>query len=106
MKNRPLSVMANEDQPARYTILVHRTEGLAMKKVTIIAPRPEPLASMLCSRGKADLVGRLRRRNLNEPALGSYFICSKRCVALETSASPGFGSMLSSFTTPSSTSIA
>jgi hypothetical protein len=45
----------------------------------------------------------------SKPFLGdkyAYFICSKRCAALETSACPGEGSMLSSFTTPSSTSIA
>ena len=42
----------------------------------------------------------LRRRR------SAYVICSSRCAALEMSASPGFGSILSSFTTPSSTSIA
>ena len=36
----------------------------------------------------------------------AYFICSRRCAALEMSASPGLGSMLSCLTTPSSTSIA
>jgi hypothetical protein len=70
------------------------------------SPRPEPPELISCGGGKIDLADRSRRRNPNEAALASYFICSKRCAALEMSASPGFGSMLSSFTTPSSTSIA
>src|SRR4029077_8913055 len=35
----------------------------------------------------------------------AYLICSRRCAAPETSALPGSGSMLSSLTTPSTTSI-